>query len=141
VFCDLAVTLADSGRCVSEARQSLAGCVARAPRRVGGRGARGRDPRLEATPITAHSEKEFAAGPYKGGFGFHPLLATCDREVLAAILRPRSFKLACDSTAPATGTFGYTSGYFKTASARVTFTKGTDGGSGLNTTSGEEAAH
>jgi hypothetical protein len=70
-----------------------------------------------------------------GGFGFHPLVATCDREVLAAILRPRSFKLASDSTAPATGTFGYTSGYFKTASVSVTFTKGTDG-SGLNTTSG-----
>jgi hypothetical protein len=61
--------------------------------------------------------------------------------VLAAILRPRSFKLASDSTAPATGTFGYTSGYFETASVSVTFTKGTDGGSGLNTTSGEEAAH
>jgi hypothetical protein len=43
---------------------------------------------FDATPITAHSEKEQAAGHYKGGFGFHPLLATCGREVLAAILRP-----------------------------------------------------
>jgi hypothetical protein len=58
------------------------------------------------------------------------------REVLAAILRPRSFKRASAGTAPATGTFGYTSGYFKTASVSVSFTKGTDGGSGLNTTSG-----
>ena len=43
---------------------------------------------FDATPITAHSDKELAAGHYKGGFGFHPLLATCGREVLAAILRP-----------------------------------------------------
>jgi Transposase DDE domain group 1 len=43
---------------------------------------------FDATPITAHSDKEQAAGHYKGGFGFHPLLASCGREVLAAILRP-----------------------------------------------------
>jgi len=43
---------------------------------------------FDATPITAHSEKERAAGHYKGGFGFHPLLVTCGRETLAAILRP-----------------------------------------------------
>jgi hypothetical protein len=43
---------------------------------------------FDATPITAHSDKEQAAGHYKGGFGFHPLLACCGREVLAAILRP-----------------------------------------------------
>src|SRR3954447_17513263 len=43
---------------------------------------------FDATAIGAHSEKEQAAGHYKGGFGFHPLLATCGREVLAAILRP-----------------------------------------------------
>lgn len=43
---------------------------------------------FDATPVTAHSEKEGAAGHYKGGFGFHPLLATCGREVLAAVLRP-----------------------------------------------------
>ncbi len=43
---------------------------------------------FDATPITAHSDKELAAGHYKGGFGFHPLLASCGREVLAAILRP-----------------------------------------------------
>ena len=43
---------------------------------------------FDATPITAHSDKEGAAGHYKGGFGFNPLLATCGREVLAGILRP-----------------------------------------------------
>src|SRR5918992_1539832 len=36
---------------------------------------------FDATPITAHSDKELAAGHYMGGFGFHPLLATCGREV------------------------------------------------------------
>jgi hypothetical protein len=43
---------------------------------------------FDATLVTAHSDKEQASGNYKGGFGFHPLLATCGREALAAILRP-----------------------------------------------------
>ena len=120
VFCDLAVMLADGGRCVSDlvalgSQPALFGEVAsvstarrvllsigeaeldrvRAARAAGaGAGLGGRRRAAEvildfdATPITAHSEKEQAAGHYKGGFGFHPLLATCGREVLAAILRP-----------------------------------------------------
>jgi hypothetical protein len=43
---------------------------------------------FDATPISVHSEKEQAAGHYKGGFGFNPLLVSCGREVLAAVLRP-----------------------------------------------------
>jgi hypothetical protein len=45
---------------------------------------------VDATLITAHSEKEKAAGNYKGGFGFHPLQAYADetREALAGLLRP-----------------------------------------------------
>jgi hypothetical protein len=45
---------------------------------------------IDATLITAHSEKEGAAGNYKGGFGFHPLLAYLDgaEDALAGILRP-----------------------------------------------------
>jgi hypothetical protein len=45
---------------------------------------------IDATLITAHSEKEHAAGTYKGGYGFHPLHAYADqtREALGAILRP-----------------------------------------------------
>ena len=43
---------------------------------------------FDATPISIHSEKEQAAGHYKGGFGFNPLIATCAREVLAGVLRP-----------------------------------------------------
>jgi hypothetical protein len=45
---------------------------------------------LDATLITAHSEKEGAAGNYKGGYGFHPLHAYADetREALAVKLRP-----------------------------------------------------
>ena len=33
---------------------------------------------IDATLITAHSEKEDAAPTYKRGFGFHPLLAYAD---------------------------------------------------------------
>src|ERR1017187_10563087 len=45
---------------------------------------------IDATLITSHSEKEHAAGNYKGGYGFHPLNAYADqtREALGAILRP-----------------------------------------------------
>jgi Transposase DDE domain group 1 len=45
---------------------------------------------IDATLIGAHSEKEGAAGDFKGGFGFHPLLGYLDetREALAGMLRP-----------------------------------------------------
>ncbi|MDQ2896923.1 MAG: IS1380 family transposase [Actinomycetota bacterium] len=43
---------------------------------------------FDATPISIHSEKEGAAGHYKGGFGFNPLVVSCGREVLGGILRP-----------------------------------------------------
>jgi hypothetical protein len=45
---------------------------------------------VDATLIASHSEKEGAAGDYKGGYGFYPLMAYCDEtdEALAAILRP-----------------------------------------------------
>jgi Transposase DDE domain group 1 len=45
---------------------------------------------VDATLITAHSEKEQAAGNYKGGYGFHPLHAYADEthEALGALLRP-----------------------------------------------------
>jgi Transposase DDE domain group 1 len=45
---------------------------------------------IDATLITAHSEKEGAAGNYKGGYGFHPLQAYADEtcEALGALLRP-----------------------------------------------------
>jgi len=120
VFCDLAVMLADGGRCVSDlvaigSQPALFGDVAsvstarrvllsvgeaeldrlRAARaqaraRAWAAGAAPGQVILDfdATPITAHSDKQHAAGHYKGGFGFNPLLASCGREVLAAILRP-----------------------------------------------------
>ena len=45
---------------------------------------------IDATLVTAHSEKESAAGTYKHGYGFHPLGCWLDEtgEALAAILRP-----------------------------------------------------
>ncbi len=45
---------------------------------------------IDATLLGAASEKEGAAGNYKGGFGFHPLLCYLDEtgEPLAAVLRP-----------------------------------------------------
>src|SRR4051794_6875902 len=120
VFCDLAVMLADGGRCVSDlvalgSQPALFGDVASistarrvllsvgeaeldrlraAPAQARARAwAAGAAPAevildFDATPVTAHSDKEHAAGHYKGGFGFNPLLACCGREVLAAVLRP-----------------------------------------------------
>jgi hypothetical protein len=45
---------------------------------------------IDASLLTSHSEKEGAAGTYKGGFGFHPLLCfeATTGEPLAGILRP-----------------------------------------------------
>ncbi len=45
---------------------------------------------IDATLLTAHSEKELAAGDYEHGYGFHPLNCYLDEtgEALAAILRP-----------------------------------------------------
>ena len=45
---------------------------------------------LDATLLQAHSEKDQAAGNYKGGFGFHPLMAYLAQtgEPLAGLLRP-----------------------------------------------------
>lgn len=120
VFCDLAVMLADGGRCVSDVaalagQESLFGNVASVstarrviqsvgqPELAGVRAARARARArawaagaaparvivdFDATPIEVHSEKEHAAGHYKGGFGFNPLIATCGREILAGVLRP-----------------------------------------------------
>ena len=46
--------------------------------------------RIDASLIGSHSDKQRAAGNFKGGFGFHPLLAWCDNsgELLAFITRP-----------------------------------------------------
>src|SRR3954468_16257152 len=104
VFCDLAVMLADGGRCVSDlvalaSQPALFGAVAsvstarrvllsigeaeldrlRAARAQARAWAAGAAPEevildFEATPITAHSDTEGAAGHYKGGFGFNPLV-------------------------------------------------------------------
>jgi Transposase DDE domain group 1 len=45
---------------------------------------------IDASLLGVHSEKEGAAGTYKGGFGFHPLLCCLAEtgEPLAALLRP-----------------------------------------------------
>ncbi len=45
---------------------------------------------LDATLLGSHSEKEGAAGTFKGGFGFHPMLAYAEQtgEALAGELRP-----------------------------------------------------
>jgi hypothetical protein len=45
---------------------------------------------LDATLLIAHSDKQGAAGTFKGGFGFHPMLAYLDgsEEAPAGMLRP-----------------------------------------------------
>jgi hypothetical protein len=116
---DLAVMLADGGDCLSDLRavrdqRPLFGkvasnatafrvidAIAGDPQLLGALRARenawnaGAAPEqitfdIDATLITAHSEKDGAAGTFKGGFGFHPLLGYLDetREALAGVLRP-----------------------------------------------------
>jgi hypothetical protein len=74
------------------ALEAIGGARAEVRARAWRRGAR---PRrvvidLDVTLLVAHSDKEGAAGNYKGGFGFHPLLAYLDgsEEALASLLRP-----------------------------------------------------
>ena len=45
---------------------------------------------IDATLVTAHSDKEGAAGTYKGGYGFNPLVCfeASTGEALSGILRP-----------------------------------------------------
>jgi hypothetical protein len=45
---------------------------------------------FDATLVDAHTDKENASPTYKGGYGFHPFLVSCDetKEVLAGMLRP-----------------------------------------------------
>jgi len=49
---------------------------------------------LDATLVTAHSDKQGAAPTFKSGYGFHPMLAFADHgaagsgEALAGLLRP-----------------------------------------------------
>jgi hypothetical protein len=57
---------------------------------------------LDSTLVTAHSDKDGAAGTVKGGFGFHPLLAYLDcpdlaggGQPLAAMLRPGNAGANC----------------------------------------------
>jgi hypothetical protein len=65
---------------------------ARALRRAWDAGARPKELILDidASLLTAHSEKQSAAGTYKGGFGFFPLLCYLAEtgEPLAGVLRP-----------------------------------------------------
>jgi hypothetical protein len=58
--------------------------------RAGGRAWRGLVIDVDATLVTVHSEKEHSAATFKGGWGYHPLLAFLDNtnEALAGILRP-----------------------------------------------------
>lgn len=48
--------------------------------------------RIDATLVTSYSDKQCAAGNFKGGYGFHPLTAWCDNtgELLAIIPRTGS---------------------------------------------------
>jgi hypothetical protein len=47
--------------------------------------------RMDASLVIAHSDKQLAAGTYKGSWGHHPLMAWCDNtgESLALLLRTR----------------------------------------------------
>jgi len=52
---------------------------------------------VDATLVTCHSDKELAAGTYKRGFGFHPIVCSldCTREPLAVLLRPGNAGANC----------------------------------------------
>jgi Transposase DDE domain group 1 len=75
-----------------DALEAIRGARAEARSRAWRRGARPRliEIDLDATLLVAHSDKEGAAGNFRGGFGFHPMLAYLDgcEQALAGLLRP-----------------------------------------------------
>jgi len=75
-----------------DALEAIRGARGEARSRAWRRGARPRliEIDLDATLLIAHSDKDGAAGNYKGGFGVHPMLAYLDgsEEALAGLLRP-----------------------------------------------------
>jgi Transposase DDE domain group 1 len=75
-----------------DALEAIRGARAEARARAWRRGARPRlvEIDLDATLLIAHSDKQGAAGNFKGGFGFHPMLAYLDgcEQALAGLLRP-----------------------------------------------------
>ncbi len=62
--------------------------------------------------------------------------ATATNNASVTSAASTAFTVVPDSTAPTGGTVSYTTGYYTTASVSVTFTPGTDGGSGINASSG-----
>src|SRR5688500_1247709 len=74
------------------ALEAIRAARAEARARAWRRGARPRlvEIDLDATLLSAHSDKQGAAGNFKGGFGFHPMLAYLDgsEDALAGLLRP-----------------------------------------------------
>ena len=74
------------------AREAVRAARAKALKRAWDAGARPQTITLDidASLVGAHSEKESAAGTYKNGFGFHPLLCYLAEtgEPLAGVLRP-----------------------------------------------------
>jgi hypothetical protein len=46
--------------------------------------------RMDASLVIAHSDKQLAAGTYKGTWGHHPLMAWCDNTVRHAALQVRA---------------------------------------------------
>ena len=55
--------------------------------------------RLDATLITAHSDKEWAAPTYKHTFGFHPLTAWCDNTRESLVVKLRSGNAGANTVA------------------------------------------
>jgi Transposase DDE domain group 1 len=74
-----------------DALEAIGGARGEARARAWRRGARPRliEIDLDATLLVAHSDNDGAAGNYKGGFGFHPMLAYLDgsEEALSGLLR------------------------------------------------------
>ncbi len=63
--------------------------------------------RMDASLVIAHSDKQLAAGTYKGTWGHHPLMARCDNtgESLALKLRGWRYQLLATNTPHKTAQF------------------------------------
>ncbi len=55
--------------------------------------------RLDASLVIAHSDKDLAAGTYKGSWGLHPLMAWCDNTFESLALKLRTGSAGSNTTA------------------------------------------
>jgi len=82
---------------------------------------------VDATLVTAHSDKELAAATFKGGFGYHPLAVWCDNTTEMLTVSLRAGNAGSNTTADHIDVLGAAIAQVQTPPATATPAIDTDG--------------